>query len=55
MDGFKACPKGEVPVSRRSVGMELKEFTGDSPDVGGSSQDTLQVHPCKLFKNIHVF
>ena len=54
MDGFKACPRGEVPVSRRSVGTEFQESTGDSQDVGGSSQDTLQVHPCKLFTNIPV-
>jgi hypothetical protein len=50
-----ACLRREVSVSRRSVGTELKESTGASQDAGGSSQDSLQVHPCKLFKNIHVF
>ena len=43
-------------MSRRSVGTGLIESlqacVGDSQDVGGSSQDTLQVRPCKLFKNI---
>ena len=33
-----ASLRGQVHVSRRSVGTELKESTGDSPDVGGYSQ-----------------
>ncbi len=55
MDVLVASLRGQVHVSRRSVGTELKESIWDSQDAGGSSQDTLQVRPCKLFKNIHVF
>jgi len=40
-DVLVACLRGQVHVSRRSDGTGLEEFTGDSPDVGGSSQDTL--------------
>jgi hypothetical protein len=54
-DVLVACLRGQVHVSRRSVGTELQESTGDSQDAGGTSQDSLQVRPCKLFKNVHVF
>ena len=36
-EGLAACPRGEVPVSRRSVGIELVESIGDSPEVGACS------------------
>ena len=48
MDGLEACPKGEVPVARCSVGADLIESEFDLP----CKSDRLRAaHPCALSRS----